>query len=426
MAGLGAAWELERRHPHQGRYLLLEREQRLGGLCRTEKENGFFFDYTGHLLHFRHEYFRRVAFGLAGLGLAEHTRSAWVYSKDTYTHYPFQANLYGLPLETVIECVHEYARMHFTRRERDHETFEAWIHDHFGSGIARHFMVPYNQKLYRRHPRDLTPDCTGRFVPHSDLKTLLRGAVAEQNPSLGYNASFHYPVQGGIESLVRGIAAGVNNVHLGEAVAGIDPYERTLTTSSGRVLAYRGLVSTQPAPQLVRMLHSVPRHVRDAAGRLDWVSVLNVNFGVAGEVGKRHWVYVPEDGFVFHRLGFPTNFSRRLAPDGCGSIYLEISYRPESGIDVDRTCDSAVEGLVRMGVIEDKSRIRARSIIDIPYAYVVFDAHRAQALAVINEFLSAHGIHSIGRFGAWHYTSMEDAFMEGVDVCTQLDGGEEA
>ena len=48
LAGLSTAYHL-RGVP----YKILEREREVGGLCRSYVKDGFTFDYTGHLLHFR-------------------------------------------------------------------------------------------------------------------------------------------------------------------------------------------------------------------------------------------------------------------------------------------------------------------------------------------------------------------------------------
>ncbi len=48
-------------------YLLFEKESRPGGLVRSERVNGFSFDYTGHLLHMREERTRQLV--LKDLGL---------------------------------------------------------------------------------------------------------------------------------------------------------------------------------------------------------------------------------------------------------------------------------------------------------------------------------------------------------------------
>ena len=36
---------------------------------------------------------------------------------------------------------------------------------YFGEGIARHFMLPYNEKLWGVHPREITAAWCSRFVP---------------------------------------------------------------------------------------------------------------------------------------------------------------------------------------------------------------------------------------------------------------------
>lgn len=415
MAGLGAAYALEFAGTEgEARYELYERETRLGGLCRTEEQDGFLFDYTGHLLHFRNDYFRCIVTSLIGDQLEQRTRSAWIYSKGVFTRYPYQANLYGLPSDVIVECIYEYSRQHFAPRHEHISTFAEWITAHFGEGIGRHFMVPYNRKLYRRHPAQMTPDCMGRFVPQSDLKQLLRGAVSDRSESLGYNSTFLYPAHGGIEALVRALAGPLHNIHTGETVERIELPARRLHTSRGEQIEYGHVISTQPITQLVKSLEGAPPHVHEAADRLKHVGVLNVNLGIRGTMDDRHWVYVPEERFAFHRMGFPVNFSRAVAPEGHGSIYLEISYDPAEGIDPDHTVESCIKGLLEMGIVRHEEDIVARKVMDLPFAYVVYDSDRAGALAAVQGFLREQGIYSVGRFGAWEYTSMEDAFMQGV------------
>ena len=43
-AGLSAAYHL------QDEYLLLEKAERIGGQCKSVSDNGFIFDYAGHIL----------------------------------------------------------------------------------------------------------------------------------------------------------------------------------------------------------------------------------------------------------------------------------------------------------------------------------------------------------------------------------------
>jgi protoporphyrinogen oxidase len=49
----------------------------------------------------------------------------------------------------------------------------------------------------------------------------------------------------------------------------------------------------------------------------------------------------------------------------------------------------------------------------IDYAYVIYDHQYRAALDVIEPFLKAERILSTGRYGAWNYSSMEDALLMG-------------
>jgi protoporphyrinogen oxidase len=414
LAGLGAAWHLQRRARREPvEYVILEKEDRPGGLARTERAGEFLFDYTGHLLHFGTARFRELVFHLIGDRLTRRDRSAWIYSQGVYTRYPFQANLFGLPSDTIVECLYGAARAHFDGARREIHTFDDWIEAHFGKGIADHFMVPYNSKLYRRHPREMSPDCAGRFAPRLDLRQLLRGAVAEGSASLGYNSVFYYPAAGGIETLVRALVGRLGPVSTSEPAVEVDPDAGVVATAAGREIAYDALISTQPIPGLVRSLRGAPDDVRAAAAALRHVSVLNINLGIKGDVGDRHWVYVPQPDIAFHRVGFPHNFADAMVPAGCGSVYLEVTYAPETGIDIAATRRTAVEGLMAMGILRSAGDVVVEKTIDIPHGYVVFDKTREKSLGVIHAWLRSRRIFSAGRFGSWGYTSMEDSFLEG-------------
>jgi protoporphyrinogen oxidase len=164
-----------------------------------------------------------------------------------------------------------------------------------------------------------------------------------------------------------------------------------------------------------------PEKIRDAARALSHVSVLNINLGVEGDPGGgRHWIYVPEPEFMFHRAGFPSSFSDTVAPPGYGSIYLEIAYDPKEGIDQEYALEKSIADLKTMGILKKDHSIPAVKIIDIPYAYVIFNKARQTSLPLIKEYLGQNNIYSVGRFGAWEYTSMEDAFMQGVSAVREI------
>lgn len=412
MAGLAAALRLKKEGMES---IVFEKEEKIGGLCRTESRNGFFFDYTGHLLHFKDETFKSLVLSLKEPVLENKQRNAWVFSRGVFTRYPFQANLYGLPAEIIIDCIYEYSRRHFLPYTGPVADFRQWMEASFGSGIARHFLIPYNTKLFRRDPSELTPDCAGRFIPKSDLKLLLRGALGEGEQNLGYNSFFLYPLKGGIMALVESLARDVS-VKASERVVKINPRSRRLFTSRGTEVSYSRIISTQPLNELIQSCEDEIDRIKDCARNLRYVSVLNVNLGVFGSITDKHWIYVPEDKFIFHRIGFTHNFSPHMAPPGCSSIYIEISYDPSKGLDKAGAVEQCINSLIDMRIICNREQVAMVHTIDIPYAYVIFDHKRKECLQVIRDYLQGKGIYTAGRFGSWDYFSMEDAFMDGWQV----------
>ena len=84
--------------------LMLEKESVVGGLCRSYQKEGFTFDYTGHWIHLNDEYCRRFLHD-AVPDLLEIERNSIIWSQGRYTAYPYQINTYGLPAETIVECL---------------------------------------------------------------------------------------------------------------------------------------------------------------------------------------------------------------------------------------------------------------------------------------------------------------------------------
>ena len=100
-AGLSTAY-----HLNGPAWMILEQHDRIGGLCQSIEDNGFTFDYAGHIMFTNSDYIKDVMYPkLLGDNVHWQDREAWVYSKGTYTRYPFQASTYGLPPEVIKECI---------------------------------------------------------------------------------------------------------------------------------------------------------------------------------------------------------------------------------------------------------------------------------------------------------------------------------
>ncbi|HEU4406577.1 MAG TPA: FAD-dependent oxidoreductase [Polyangiaceae bacterium] len=407
LTGLSAALELDRAGAP---FRLLERAGRVGGHAVTDAEEGFRFDRTGHLLHLRDPALREEVVGWLGGECDAIERRSRVYSHGAYTRYPFQANTFGLPPAVAYECVLGFLRAREAPPGPEPETFEGHCLRAFGEGFARHFFLPYNEKMWGVPPRELTADWCGRFVPRPSLEDVVAGAVGLNDRELGYNASFLYPRRG-IGALAEAMARRVGRrVELGRAPRAVDWRRRRLALE-GEEVGYRRLVSTAPLDALGRLLVDPPAEVRDAFARLACTSLYYLDVALDAPAGHDwHWAYVPEGRLPFYRVGVYSHFSPAMAPPGKASLYVELAGREPPG---EAAVAGAIAGLVEMGLVRRAGDVRFARVRRLEHAYVLFDRRRRGALDVILPFLSEHGIEPAGRYGSWTYASMEDALASG-------------
>lgn len=406
LAGLSAA-----RHLRAG-YRLLEAGDRVGGLCVTEVDRGWRFDRTGHLLHLRDDRIRRWVVSLLSDRLVPIDRRSRIWSHGGYTRYPFQAHTLGLPPAAAHECLLGFVRAWENRDDPgEPRDFEAFILRWFGAGIARHFMIPYNTKLWGVPPREMSTAWTRRFVPKPSLEEVIAGAVGLARPEIGYNARFLYP-KGGIGELPEAIHRSLRRkAELGVWATAIDWRRRVVRTTSGPV-PYRRLITSLPLARLAEILDDPPAAARRARARLRWVGLRYLDVALERPAGTDfHWTYVPEERYPFYRVGAYSNFSPEAAPRGKGSLYVELADRGPFRKRTD--LPAVIRGLREMGVVRSAADVRFARPRFLPTAYVIYDRHWERSRAELLGFLEAHGILSVGRYGAWEYSAMEDALLAG-------------
>lgn len=79
-----------------------------------------------------------------------------------------------------------------------------------------------------------------------------------------------------------------------------------------------------------------------------------------------------------------------------------------------------MKDLIRAGILASGDDIDLLAANDIQYAYPLYDSKWKAARLDIMNYLNAHNIFSLGRFGSWSYMSMEDVFLQSQSVCEAL------
>lgn len=417
LTGLSAACQVRKKC----RLRVIERQAGPGGLAVTDEEQGFRFDKTGHLLHLRHPAVRRWILRLMGERLTVVRRLSRIWSHGVYTRYPFQSNTFGLPPQVAKECLMGYLKVRETPPRIRIKSFLDFIHVHFGKGFAKHFMVPYNKKIWGVHPRAMTAAWCERFVPVPALEDVIDGAVGLHDRELGYNVDFHYPSHG-IALLANRLAGAVQKdveIDYGRSVLSVDYRKRRARLEGGETIQYDSLISTMPLKALGGRLDSPPRKVKTAVGLLRCNPLRYLNVALKKPAGTPyHWCYVPQEKIPFYRVGAYSNFSKHLVPPGRGSLYVELASR--GPVNMRSVMPEVIKYLVEMKIIARASDILFAKPRLLDYAYVVYDHNYPKVVPLLHRFLEKEGIFSTGRYGSWNYSAMEDALVMGKETAERV------
>lgn len=417
LTGISTAYHLEKNNFFN--YTLIEKNNSVGGLCSSIQQDGYTFDYTGHLLHTSDDYFKNLLHTIVGADQFNVIdRRSFTYSNNVYTPYPFQSNLAGLPVSVIAECLTGFIKKKKYKRIYH---FIQWVNQQFGEGFARHFFIPYQTKIFAYDPHLITASWTSRFVPETSLEEIIQG-IQGITKTKGYNANFLYPKKGGILSWVDTFAKTLKNrIENETSVTSIDIKNKRIILNNGRIQSYDTLISTMPLDILLSLLKERSNSfLRNASDKLLCNSVINFNLGIKNRnISEKHWVYYPESQYPFYRIGFPHNFSKSMAPAGCSSLYGEFSYLKKNSSWVNQTTRSAIATVKKLYAITDE-QIDTECIIHLSHGYVIYDQWREKNLNKILDKLSQEHIYSIGRYGAWKYSSMQEAVLDGKAIAETI------
>jgi protoporphyrinogen oxidase len=396
--------------------IVLEAESEIGGLCRSRSENGFCFDTGGsHIIFSRDKEVLRFMLTVLGENRAMRKRNTKIFYKDRFLKYPFENGLSGLPKEDLFFCLHEYIRMLIaaeTGKIPPVKNFRDWIYSTFGKGIAECYLIPYNSKIWNYPPEQMSAHWVEGRVPRPPVEDIIRSAIGIETEGYTHQAVFSYPGKGGIEALVKAIAAPViDRVFCGFPVRRIRKSSNGWEISDGSRTIYAGkLISTIPLQNLIPALEEVPQTVRQAVDSLRYNSVCSVFIGVKGRVPDISWLYVPsmEIGLL-NRVSFPSNYSTEVAPEGHGSVLAEITYNEGDPLTLMSDAEivrHVINSLETMGLIR-KEDISYTGIARHRFAYVVYDLLYLTNIGIVRKYCEEIGVDLVGRFAQFEYLNMD-------------------
>lgn len=394
-------------------YLILEKDDEVGGYCRTIKKGDFVWDYAGHFFHFKTEEFKKLfEENMNQDEIIHQEKCTKIIYKNNLVDYPFQTNIHQLDKQEFIDCLYDL----FHKEEKEnYDDFLDMLYGKFGKSIVEKFLKPYNEKLYACDLHKLDKDAMGRFFPYADIKAIIHNMKATQDKS--YNNTFLYPKNGAgsfMDVLYHKLDK--NRVILNTEVEKVDISNKQICTKSGEVIEYQYLINTTPLNTFLELTNQENYH--QLASRLSYnkVLVFNLGFDRKSKYIRENWMYIPDKEVNFYRIGFYDNI---LSTDKL-SMYIEIGYAKDDKIDVEEQLNLTLKNLLKLGIIDEDTKLLEHVAIIMNPAYVHINKENDHDVKETMKLLNSQYIYSIGRYGGWTYCSMEDCMLEAKNLADLL------
>lgn len=396
-------------------YIIIEKENEVGGYCRTIKKGDFIWDYAGHFFHFNTEEFKNKFLSkMSKDDIIYNEKCTKIIYKDKIIDFPFQTNIHELDKEEFIDCLYDL----FNKEEKDkYDNFLDMLYGKFGKSITEKFLKPYNEKLYAVDLKELDVDAMGRFFPYANIKDIINNMKEHKVNS--YNNTFLYPKNGAgsfINILYEELDK--NKILLNTSITKIDEDNRIAYLSNGNKVEYEYIINTIPLNKFLLLFNNY----NELQKKLSYNKVLVFNLGFnkkSEKFTKEHWLYIPDKNINFYRCGFYNNI---LGQEKL-SMYIEIGYNKNDNItkkEIDKQLKLTLDNLLKLNIIDENTKLEEYVSIIMDPAYVHINTETTKEIDELKEKLSNNNIYSIGRYGAWIYNSMEDSMLKAKELAEKL------
>ncbi len=405
---------------YDGECEVLEKDAVCGGLCRTVVKDGFSYDYGGHMIFSRDKEVLDFMVDVLGENKTRYRRNNRIWFKGRFVKYPFENDLSALPKEDIFDCVYHF----LTRDYPEPKNFREWCCYRFGKGIAEHYLIPYNEKIWNIETEKMGLEWVSGRIPDLPLEDIVKSAIGIETEGYTHQLYFYYPRQGGIEALIRAIEAKVDKVERDFCVNRVAKIKGKWVVSDGTTeRTYDRLVSTIPIFDLLNALDNVPDEVREAVDGLRYNSLICVMLAVhSDKPSDKFAVYFPQRELKFHRICFYDFFGDSCAPPGYSNIVAEITANKGDGtykMSDEELIEHVITGLDKEGFLRRKD-VCETDVSRREYAYVVNDLDYGRNLKIIYDFFDENGIILCGRFSEWKYLNMDDCIRHAMKLAAAL------
>jgi protoporphyrinogen oxidase len=407
--------ELGRRLKELGKkFIILEKECKIGGLCQTNKTGDYYWDFAVHAIYSKNSEVTNYFLSLP-LDYEHLNRNAKIFhsgsdGKRYVVEYPFEIGIKNLPLSDKLECIKGY----FTAQKRQNEkssNLKDWIDNRLGDGIAKHFMIPYNSKIWNCDLTEISESLVNSRVEPVSIINFMASILGKKVTGREYQSKFIYPKQG-IQKLIDYAAKDIgNNVILDCCVKKLIRHNNKWTIITKGDLKEEAdiVISTIPLPELLTKIDITG--VKKEYSILKWNNTFFVMIGLKKGaafqlINNCHWVFFKEEE-IFYRVTLMHNFSHEFFP----VLVAEITQKDYIINNIEEIVPLVIRDLIRKEIIKSENEIEKTEIKLKEYTYPIPTVGMEETRENIRNILKQHNMYLLGRSGNWDYINMDGVIL---------------
>lgn len=362
-------------------FLILEKENTAGGLCRSVNVDNAPFDIGGgHFLDVKRPAVNSFLFGFMPIEEWDlYERNSQISISGNMINSPIEANIWQMDLENQIEYLKAIAIAGCNLGEEMPSRFIDWIYWKLGRKIAEDYMLPYNRKMFADELDELGTYWLDKLPNVSFDETLMSCLTHKAYGTQPGHAQFYYPKKYGYGELWLRMAEELReHIVYNQKVCGIDFTKKMVKTKDDAKYQFDILVTTIPWNEFTQ-LAGMPDDIKNSIRSLKHSSIETRYFPENLNTDAQ-WIYYPDSMLPYHRILVRHNFCH----DSKG-------YWTETRTE-------------RTSMFDNTTKPIFTYINE--YAYPLNTVDKPQIMNKLLKWCSDHGVYGLGRWGEHqHYNS---------------------
>src|ERR687889_2651477 len=434
-AGLTAGYLLAQ----QGRpVIVLEAEDQVGGLAKTEVRDGYRFDLGGHRIFTKVKEVDDPWHGGMREEFLKRPRMSRIYWNGKFLDYPLSGMdvIKKLGPVELFRSGMSYLWAALKPKGRE-DNLEQWVCNRFGRRLYQHFFKTYTEKVWGVPTTELRAEWAAQRIKGLSFFSAAKAAFFGNrgNKIKSLIGEFQYP-RYGPGQMWETMTARIEE--LGGEVRLDTPATRLEIASDGEVIAVhtpeeviepKAVISSLPLRATVGIADpQAPAEVQEAAQGLRYRDFLTVALVLDGEdVFPDNWIYIHEPGVRVGRIQNYRSWSPWMVPDP-DTACVGLEYFCFKGDDLwtmsdDELVALATQELAQLG-LASPDKVRRGHVVRVPLAYPMYDRDYAERVAAIREWLDPiEGLVQGGRNGLHRYNNSDHSMLSAMRAVDNILAG---